>query len=120
MPELTLDQLFQDLERVGVPMHVSSAENHQLISQPCHLTALAWKEKGGGAEIMTLHAWSLEIAGNTEDTDSHAFIINTMSDEPEIILSSCSMEIILRPLFREAKVLDKNEILIHFHDVYLR
>lgn len=47
MPELTLDQLFQDLERVVVPMHVSSAENHQLISQPCHLTALAWKEKGG-------------------------------------------------------------------------
>ena len=47
MPELTLDQLFQDLERV-VPMHnVSSAENHQLISQPCHLTALAWKKKGG-------------------------------------------------------------------------
>lgn len=46
MPELTLDQLFQDLERV-VPMHnVSSAENHQLISQPCHLTALAWKKKG--------------------------------------------------------------------------
>ena len=54
MPELTLDQLFQDFERV-VPMQMFqaqlSAENHQLISQPCHLIALAWKKKGGGCGL---------------------------------------------------------------------
>ena len=54
MPELTLDQLFQDFERV-VPMQMFqaqlSSENHQLISQPCHLTALAWKKKGGGCGL---------------------------------------------------------------------
>ena len=54
MPELTLDQLFQDFKRV-VPMQMFqvqlSAENHQLISQPCHLIALAWKKKGGGCGL---------------------------------------------------------------------
>ena len=80
-----------------------SAENHQLISQPFHLIALAWKKRcvcggGGGSNdnltcLVSINCWEI-----LEDTDSHAFIINTMSDEPEI-LSSCSMEIILRLFF---------------------
>lgn len=60
---------FRILKEVVVLACFPSAENHQLISQPCHLTAL-WKEKGGGAEIMT-YAWSLEIAGKYWKTQTH-------------------------------------------------